>query len=177
MRPISGGTVTQDRSEQITGNRFVVAFSFPGTYRSLVESIAKELADTYTKERVLYDRFHEEEFAQPNLDTILPNLYLRDSDLVVVIICQEYVNREWTGLEWRKIREHIMANHGHRIMLIRTDDVTIDSIPGLTRGDGFLDVGDRTSKDLVALIEKRIARIADKQAEQNNAPESRSRAF
>lgn len=39
------------------------------------------------------------EFARRNLGIYLPNLYHDQSDLVVVVVCPDYDEKEWTGLE------------------------------------------------------------------------------
>lgn len=84
--------------------RFQVAFSFPGKYRELVRKIADKLAQQYGKSRVLFDEFHTTEFARPNLDTHLQELYFNRSQLVVVFLCAAYDKSQWSGLEWRAIR-------------------------------------------------------------------------
>jgi hypothetical protein len=55
--------------------RFEVALSFPGEHRDYVEEVAAYLASTFTEERVLYDHFHDAEFARLDLNTYLPALY------------------------------------------------------------------------------------------------------
>jgi len=55
--------------------RFTVALSFPGEYRLFVSKVADLLAEKFSRPRILYDKYHEAEFARPNLDVHLPNLY------------------------------------------------------------------------------------------------------
>ena len=50
--------------------RFKIAFSFPGEYRVLVETVASQLAKKYGKANILYDKYHRAEFARPNLDCV-----------------------------------------------------------------------------------------------------------
>jgi len=61
--------------------RFAIALSFPGERREFLSQVADELANKVGKSRVLYDKYHEAEFARPNLDVYLPNLYRPESDL------------------------------------------------------------------------------------------------
>lgn len=51
-------------SDSPAARRFSVALSFPGEHRSIVKEVAEHLAATLTQERVLYDKFHEAEFAR-----------------------------------------------------------------------------------------------------------------
>jgi hypothetical protein len=53
--------------------RFSIALSFPGECRAFVEDVALQLAQHVGRDRVLYDRFYEAEFARPDLDTYLQN--------------------------------------------------------------------------------------------------------
>lgn len=70
--------------------RFKIAFSFPGECREIVYKIARGVADIFTEEYILYDWFHRAEFARPNLDIHLQNLYKNESELIVVFICADY---------------------------------------------------------------------------------------
>jgi hypothetical protein len=90
-----------------SSKRFLVSLSFPGERRELVSAVAGHLAAAIGRERVLYDKFYEAEFAQPNLDTLLQCLYHEQSELVVVFLSTDYERKEWPGLEWRAIRDLI----------------------------------------------------------------------
>src|SRR5215467_2647746 len=100
--------------------RFQVALSFSGEKRHFVAAVAQQLASRYGQPAILYDKFHEAEFARTDLAFYLPPLYT-DSGLVVVILCRGYEKREWCGLEWDAIFD--MHKHGKdkRIMLCRFD--------------------------------------------------------
>lgn len=49
---------------------------------------------------MLYDRYHEAEFARPDLDVYLPNLYATESELIVIFLCPDYAKKRWCKLEW-----------------------------------------------------------------------------
>ncbi|MBS1786784.1 MAG: hypothetical protein JST85_03635 [Acidobacteria bacterium] len=53
--------------------RFAIALSFPGEHRTFVEQVAAHLATTFSQDRVLYDHYHDAEFARLDLDVYLPN--------------------------------------------------------------------------------------------------------
>ena len=86
-----------------SSKRFRVAFSFAGEKREFVADTAALLAERFGKKAILYDKYHKAEFARPNLGIYLPDLYHDESDLVVVVVCPNYDEKEWTGLEWTAI--------------------------------------------------------------------------
>lgn len=116
--------------------RFKIALSFPGEYReSVIEKIALELADIFSEDDILYDMFHQAEFARMDLDIYLQNLYRNQSELIVVFLCKDYNIKPWCGVEWRAIRD--LANHkeGHdRLMLVQVGDGDVDGIFGTVDG-------------------------------------------
>ena len=81
--------------------RFTVALSFPGERREFVSKVAACLAKKLGKQKILYDKYLEAEFARPNLDLHLPKLYRTESDLIVIFLCNEYSKKRWCKLEWR----------------------------------------------------------------------------
>src|SRR5262249_36509231 len=83
----------------LMSKRFRIAFSFSGDKRESVAEIAGILAGHFGEDRVLYDKYHEAEFARPDLAFYLPSLYYNEADLVVAIWCNDYKNKEWCGLE------------------------------------------------------------------------------
>src|SRR5262245_17054845 len=83
--------------------RFRIAFSFAGEKREFVANVAGILADRFGEDRILYDKFHEAEFANADLAFDLPPLYKNESDLIVAVFCPDYDRKEWCGLEWRAI--------------------------------------------------------------------------
>ena len=54
-----------------SNKRFLVALSFPGEHREYVAKVAQHLSQELGQSRVLYDTFHEAEFARPNLARII----------------------------------------------------------------------------------------------------------
>ena len=80
--------------------RFRIAFSFAGEKRDFVAHIAAILADRFGESAILYDKFSEAEFAQWKLGLKLANLYRNESELIVVIVCLDYSEKKWCGLEW-----------------------------------------------------------------------------
>jgi len=136
--------------------RFEVALSFPGEHRVRVERVAQALADSLGQEKVLYDKWYRAEFARPGLDVYLPRLYLEQSRLLVFFLSQDYVNKEWCGLEWRIGRDLLKQGADDRLMFLRLDHA---DIPGLYSIDGYLDVRNLCEAEVAKEIIKRLTFI------------------
>src|SRR5688572_29682392 len=117
------------------GKRFRVALSFPGERRDFVSQVADYLAAVIGREAVLYDKYHEAEFALPNLDTYLQQLYHDESELTAVFLCADYDRKQWCGLEWRAIRDLIKQRLDDAVMPLRFDNT---EIPGFFSIDGYI---------------------------------------
>jgi nucleoside phosphorylase len=134
-----------------TSKRFEVALSFPGERRDYVAAVADHLAERLGRERVLYDRWHEAEFARPDLDTYLQTLYHDQSALIAVFLCADYERKDWCGgVEWRAVKDLIKRREGAAIMPLRFDNT---EIPGLFSTDGYIWLGGhRDPAEVAALI-------------------------
>lgn len=137
--------------------RFTVAFSHAGEDRSRVEPLAEALAQRLGRQQVLYDRFHEAEFARPGLDVYLPRLYRDESELIVVVLSPDYPRKAWCGLELRWIRQLLLGPGSERIMLLSLGDPQDLSSLGLGPGDGYLEVSRRSAAEVVERILERLA--------------------
>jgi hypothetical protein len=135
--------------------RFRIALSFPGERREFVKQVADVLAASVGRDRVLYDKYHEAEFARINLDTHLQRLYHDESDLIAVFLCTDYERKQWCGLEWRAIRDVIKRRDESTVMPFRFDDT---EIPGLFSIDGYISIGERAPDDIASLILERLRR-------------------
>ena len=134
--------------------RFRIAFSFSGEKRDFVVRIAHVLADRFSVDQILYDKFHEEEFARSNLAFHLPLLYQNEADLVVAILCNNYSEKEWCGLEWNAIYSLIKQGNSKQVMLLRFDRIEPAELFGLA---GFVDLDDKTPEETATLILSRLA--------------------
>ena len=79
----------------MTPKRFRVAFTFAGEKREFVAEIASILATRLGEASILYDKYHEAEFARRDLAFYLPDLYHQNSDLIVVVFSADYDESEW----------------------------------------------------------------------------------
>ena len=135
--------------------RFRIAISYAGEKRDFVEPVANILAQKFGEERVLYDKFHRAEFARGDLATYLPDLYLEQADLVVVVICKDYYEKEWTGLEWDAILSLRKQRKLDEVMLCRFDYIEGKGLLGLA---GYLDLDELTPREAAEFILQRLAR-------------------
>lgn len=139
-------------------NHFKIALTFAGETRELVESIANELSKKVDRKEILYDKYHEAEFARPQLDIYLQNLYHDCSDLIVVFICDDYSQKRWCGVEWRSIRDILNHFDFQRIMYVKASETSIENIelPGFYPSeDGYVDATIHTPKEIAELIYSR----------------------
>ena len=134
--------------------RFRIAFSFSGDKREFVAGIAGILARYFGEERLLYDKYHQAEFARPDLALHLPALYYNEADLVVAVLCNGYENKEWCGLEWNAIYGLIKERKAAEVMLCRFDRVEGQGLFGLA---GFIDLDDKAPAEVATLITERLA--------------------
>src|SRR5262249_41665964 len=131
-----------------------IAFSFSGYKREFVAEIAGILAGQFGADRLLYDKYHEAEFARPDLALCLPALYHDETDLVVAVLCNDYEKKEWSGLESNAIFGLIKERKADAVMLCRLDRVEVKELFGLA---GFIALDDKTPAEVATLITKRLA--------------------
>jgi hypothetical protein len=138
--------------------RFAVALSFPGEHRAVVEPVAAELASIFGAERILYDKYHDAEFARPDLDIYLPRLYREQSELLVVFLCPEYSSKRWCQLEWRHIRQLIATVDATRIMFVSVASPGDLAAIGVLPGDGYIDIDGLPASEISKKIATRYRR-------------------
>lgn len=139
-----------ERVEEID---FKVALSFPGEKRLYVSNVAEILKEAMGDNKVFYDFDYQSQIARPDADTLLQNVYRNQSDLVVVFICSEYVEKDWCGLEWRAVRDIIKSKDGSRVMFVRFDDAEVD---GLLSIDGYVDARKFSENKVAKFIMQRV---------------------
>ena len=138
----------------MSAKRFKIALSFAGEKRDFVKRVADLLAKDFGQTAILYDKFHEAEFARNGLSLYLPNLYNRDSNLIVVVVCPKYDEKEWTGLEWLAIHDLLQKRRRDEVMLCRFDHANVD---GLFGGTGFVELDHMPPEEFTTLILERLA--------------------
>jgi hypothetical protein len=144
----------------IETHHFDVALSFPGEKRALVDRIAQRLEQLLGANSVFYDAFYPGELAQPDLDTLLQNIYGQRSTLIVVVAGSDYQRKNWCGLEFRAIKQRIWAKEHRKVMIVRTDDGVVD---GIFETDGYVDAQRFDARDLAGMIAGRVQELRAKQ--------------
>jgi hypothetical protein len=145
---------SRENTISAVAKRFRVAFSFAGEKRNYVAKVAAVLADRFGEAAILYDKFHEAEFARRDLGFYLPELYRKESDLVIVIVCSDYREKEWCGLEWDAIFDLLKMRRDEDVMLCRFDRALVK---GLYSTAGFLELDDLTVGQAAIRILERLA--------------------
>jgi hypothetical protein len=134
--------------------RFRIAFSFAGETIDFVAKVAAILAERFGESSILYHKYHEAEFARARLGRYLPKLYHEETDLVVVVICQDYAEKEWPGLEWDAVFDLLKKRKEAEVMLCRFDQATIE---GLFSDAGYIELDNKTPDQAATLILQRLA--------------------
>lgn len=142
-------------SPSLAERQFQVALSFAEERREFVAQVANELRASGVE--VFYDRFHEAELAQLDMDVLLQRIYHDNSALIVLFVCRDYERKEWCGLEWRALRDLIKKRRGDSIMPMRFD---LTEVPGLFSIDGYVDLRNRSPQEAVSLIRQRLLTLS-----------------
>lgn len=110
-----------------TERKYAIALSFAGEERNFVNQVADLLCYEFGRKNVFYDDSHKLELARPDLEGHLRNLYLFESELVVIFCSEEYFKKEWCSIEWSAIQRRISINsNSDWILLFRLDSVDVD---------------------------------------------------
>lgn len=134
--------------------RFRVAFSFAGDQRVFVSQVAAILAEQFGKAAILYDKFHESEFANAKLGFDLPQFYQVDCDLIVCVISRDYLEKKWCKMEWGAIYSLITQGQAKRVMLTNFEQTEAVGTFGLA---GYVALDDIAPAQAAALILERLA--------------------
>ena len=134
--------------------RFRVALSFAGEKRSYVSAIAESLASRLSEAAILYDKYHEAEFARWDLGMLLPELYHDQADLVVVVVCPDYDEKEWCGLEWNAIYDLLKKRRHQDVMFLRFANATARSLFSTV---GYVELDNITPEQAATRILQRLA--------------------
>ncbi|PHS55679.1 MAG: disease resistance protein [Sulfurimonas sp.] len=139
--------------EKLENIEFDVAFSFPGERRKLVSNVADIVRKKLKKDKLFYDFDYQSQLARPNIDVLLQKIYHKNSKLIVIFLSSEYMEKEWSGLEWRAIRDLIKSKKDDKIMFVKFDDKEID---GLFSIDGYIDATYHSEKAIARFILERV---------------------
>lgn len=137
--------------------RFAIGLSYPSDHQDKVKAIADILSNSFTKERILFNGYHEAEFARANLDTYLQKLFFQQTELIVVFLCRAFNVSYWNGVEWKAIRARYNNKGSEAVMLLKLDDEMPEGF--LKKTDYALDISGMTPYVVAQLILDRYNRI------------------
>jgi hypothetical protein len=142
-------------SSDVKTKPFAVAFSFAGEQNDYVERVWKALRNygKLPRRSIFYHKQFEGELSRPDLDTYLQDIYLNQTELLIVFLSADYARKQWTGLEWRVVRELIKKKETSAVMPIRFDDTPID---GFFSIDGYVSAAGRAPEDVADVILDRL---------------------
>jgi hypothetical protein len=141
---------TSGRLEEL---RFKVAFSFPGELRNYVKAVADAVKNGLPSGLVFYDNDFIAQLARPNLDNLLQTVYLKNSDLIVVFLSDDYDKKKWCGIEWRAVKNFIYNRSDETVMLVRADN---SNIPGIFPLDGYIDMSMFPPEQVAEFVLERV---------------------
>jgi hypothetical protein len=149
----NGSGVAVKKLEEI---EFKVALSFPGEKREYVEKVANLLIGSLGEHSIFYDNNFKSSISRPNADTLLQNVYRKQSELIVVFLCEEYSQKEWCGLEFRAVRDIIKAKEDDKIMFIKFDAAEINGVFSI---DGYIDGNSHSPEEVSTFILERLTHL------------------
>jgi len=136
-----------------TVKKYKIALSFAGEYRNYVGSVADLLASRLGKNKVFYDKYHEQDLARPNLDLYLQDIYHNQAEKIAIFIADKYEEKEWCGIEWRSIRDIIKKRRNDDILFIKVGE---GDVSGVLSIDGCWDGIKYGPNKIAELILKRL---------------------
>lgn len=147
-------------------DEFLVAFSFAGEQRSLVNEIAGEVERRLGWGTVFYDGWYEHYLAGVDADLKLQDIYGSRCVLAVVCVSKRYGEKPWTKAEHRAVRARLMESYDPAnprssdcMLPIRVGEGEVPGIPFNTIApDVRIEV--RDAKESATLIVDRLRTIA-----------------
>lgn len=130
-----------------------VALSFAGEDREYVEQVANILHQLGIK--VFYDKYEEANLWGKDLYTHLDDVYQRKSEYCVIFISKHYKNKLWTNHERESAQARAFQERREYILPVRFDAT---EIPGVRPTTSYLNIENRSPKDLAYLIIEKLGR-------------------
>lgn len=149
---VSRNDIPMERPIDIATHCFDVALSFPGEVRPLVQEVSEEVQKRLGDNSCFYDNNYVSQLARPNLDVLLQDIYRNRSRIVVVFLSDDYVRKDWCGIEFRAIREIIFARED-KVMFVRTG---AGDVAGTFKIDGYVDANRFNASDIAKFIQERV---------------------
>jgi TIR domain len=131
--------------------KYDVCLSFAGENRDYVEEVARHLTDLGVSR--FYDTDEQADLWGKNLVEHLDQIYRKDSRFCVMFISEAYVRKMWTKHERQSAFDRAMVSDTEYVLPVRFDNT---EIPALRVGTGYLDISNRTPRELAEMIAKKV---------------------
>ena len=131
--------------------RWDVALSFAGAQRDYVGQVAEALKAQGV--RCFYDADEQVRLWGTYLAEELPEIYARESAVVVVFVSADYAGRDWTRLELRAAFSRAVVEAGVYVLPARFDD---SELPGLLSDVVAVDLRRCTAGEFADLVVEKL---------------------
>lgn len=132
--------------------RFDVAITVAGPQREIAEAVAVALRKRGLT--VFYDRFYTEALWGVNLADCFDQIFRMRSRYCLMFVSRDYARREWTNHERQMAIARAISERGNAYILpVQLDDTVL---PGLPPTIGYLPLADYETKEIVALVVKKV---------------------
>ena len=149
-------------------DRFLVAISFAGEERALIEPLAVALEARLGRGTVYYDNWYRHYFAGHDADLRMQSVYDERAELVVVGVSGSYGTKPWTLVEYEavrslgmRLRQSTRERDAFRILPLRVGD---GDVRGIYTNTVDFDIRRQPLPDTVDLVINRL-RLACPEAE------------
>ncbi|MEV6244116.1 TIR domain-containing protein [Lentzea sp. NPDC051838] len=136
--------------------KYDVCLSFAGENRDYVEEVARHLTDLGVSR--FYDTDEQADLWGKNLVEHLDQIYRHDSRYCVMFISEAYVRKMWTKHERQSAFDRAMVDDTEYVLPVRFDDTVV---PALRVGTGFIDLRNRTPRELAQMIAQKVGTKVD----------------
>jgi hypothetical protein len=109
---------------------FDVAISFAGSQHDIAETIATRVKEAGFE--VFYDRFFPEQLWGKDLAVFFDEVFRKKSRFCVIIVSQDYIDRDWTNHERHRAVERAIKERGREYILPVqvAHDIELPGVPG-----------------------------------------------
>jgi hypothetical protein len=132
---------------------YEVCLSFAGENRRYVQQVANLLRERGI--RVFYDEYEKAELWGKDLYVHLDEVYRNAARHCVLFASKHYARKVWSNHERQSAQARALKEHREYVLPVRFDDT---EIPGLRDTIGYIDLRDRTPKELADLIAKKVGK-------------------
>jgi hypothetical protein len=138
-------------SEKSSGNDYEIAISFAGEDRSIAQGIADKLTEDGVS--VFYDSYEKATLWGKDLYEHLNDVYKNKATYCLMIISQNYRNKQWTNHERKAAQARAFSQNKEYILPLKLDDT---EIPGLNETIGYVDYRKSNTDEVVTMLKSKL---------------------